>query len=56
MFWLGLDSAHGYKDHGINRLGCQLGVVAHSVDGSVNDNDLDTARHLARRIAEAIKN
>ena len=54
MYWVGLNNTSQNKS--VNRLGCQLGVVAHSVDGSVNDNDLDTARHLARRIAEAIKN
>jgi multimeric flavodoxin WrbA len=54
MLWVGLDAAHGYKDHGINRLGCQLGVVAHSPDGRVNESDLETAHYLGRRVAEQV--
>ena len=52
MFWVGLDSAHGYKDRGINRLGCQLGVVAHSSDGVANEIDLASAFYLGNRVAE----
>ncbi len=52
MFWVGLDSAHGYKDHGINRLGCQLGVVALSPDGTVNEVDRDSAQYLGVRVAQ----
>lgn len=52
MFWVGLDCAHGYKDHGVNRLGCQLGVVAHSPDGEVHSSDLATAKYLGQRVAE----
>lgn len=52
MLWVGLDSAQGYKDHGINRLGCQLGVVAHSPDGNANKTDLETAYYLGNRVFE----
>ncbi len=56
MFWIGLDSATGYKDHGVNRLGCQLGVVAHTPDDTVHGDDLATATYLGRRVAQyAIK-
>lgn len=51
MLWAGLDSAHGNNDAGINRLGCQLGVVAHSVDGQVHPADLATANYLGKRIS-----
>ena len=51
MLWVGLDTATGYQDGGVNRLGSQLGVVAHSPDGSVHDVDLATARYLGRRVA-----
>jgi len=50
MYWVGLDSALGYKDRGINRLGCQLGVVAQSSDGSLHDTDLETAKYLGQRV------
>ena len=54
MLWVGLDSARGYKDHGINRLGCQLGVVAHSPDGRANSADLETAYYLGNRVLEQV--
>ena len=54
MLWLGLDAAHNYKDHGINRLGCQLGVVAHRQGDEVNNQDLLTAEYLGRRIAQQL--
>ncbi len=52
MLWVGLDSAHGYKDHGINRLGCQLGVVACAPDGLADEIDLNSARYLGARVAQ----
>jgi len=52
MFWVGLDSAQGYDDKGVNRLGCQLGVVAHSTDGIVHHIDIDTAMYLGHRVAK----
>ncbi|MDH5217311.1 MAG: NAD(P)H-dependent oxidoreductase [Gammaproteobacteria bacterium] len=52
MLWIGLDSAHGYKSHGVNRLGCQLGVVAHSQDNLINEIDLASARYLGARVAK----
>lgn len=50
MLWLGLDVTHVDVQTGLNRLGCHLGVTAHSPDGKVDDGDLNTARYLARRI------
>ena len=50
MLWLGLDAALGYLDHGVNRLGCQLGVVAQSIDNRINEFDLKTAKYLGSRI------
>ena len=50
MFWVGLDSALGFKDRGVNRLGCQLGVVAQSSDGSVHETDIETAKYLSQRV------
>ena len=51
MIWLGLDSAFGFKDHGINRLGCQLGVVAQAVNGVADETDLKSAQYLGQRIS-----
>ena len=52
MFWVGLSSAYGYKDRNINRLGCQLGVVAESSNGLVNEIDIKTAKYLGKRVAK----
>jgi NAD(P)H dehydrogenase (quinone) len=48
MYWVGLDSIN--TDGSINRLGCQLGVVAHSNDGKVHQADLNTAKCLGNRV------
>ncbi len=55
MYWVGLDAACGQKDHGVNRLGCQLGVVAHSLAGRVDPVDLASARHLGRRVGALVQ-
>jgi hypothetical protein len=39
MIWVGLDSAHGFADKGINRLGTQLGVVSKAEDGQLHEVD-----------------
>ncbi|WP_041061528.1 MULTISPECIES: flavodoxin family protein [Vibrio harveyi group] len=54
MYWVGLDLAHGYKDQGLNRLGCQLGVVSESFDGKVNRIDELSAHYLGKRVADMI--
>ncbi|MCW8349144.1 flavodoxin family protein [Vibrio sp. ZSDZ65] len=54
MYWVGLDLAHGYKDHGLNRLGCQLGVVSASFDGNVNRTDELSAHYLGKRVADMV--
>jgi NAD(P)H dehydrogenase (quinone) len=54
MYWVGLDAAHGYKDHGVNRLGCQLGVVAQTTTDIADKADLATAKYLGRRVAELV--
>ena len=51
MLWLGLD-VPGAQANGINRLACQLGVVAQSTDGCVEQGDLETVAALARRMAQ----
>lgn len=48
MVWVGLDAAHGYKDHGDNRLGCQLGVLAQTTSNVPKKNG------FGRRVAELL--
>lgn len=55
MIWVGLDIAGGYNSLGLNRLGCQIGVVAHSPEGEVDCSDLDTAKYLGKRVAKVTK-
>jgi multimeric flavodoxin WrbA len=54
MYWVGLDLAHGYKDLGLNRLGCQLGVVSQSSDGNVHSIDDLSAQYLGKRVASVV--
>ncbi|TMX61670.1 flavodoxin family protein [Vibrio rotiferianus] len=55
MIWVGLDSAHGFADKGINRLGTQLGVVSKAEDGQLHEVDAATARYLGHRVAHLVK-
>lgn len=52
MLWVGIDAAHSNVSCSVNRLGNQLGVVAHSENGEVNEIDCNTAKYLASRIAK----
>lgn len=54
MIWLGLDAPFDDESKGVNRLGCQLGVTAHSLDGTVHESDIKTAKYLARRVAQFV--
>jgi multimeric flavodoxin WrbA len=56
MLWLGLDAPFSDKEKNVNRLGCQLGVTAHSLDGDVNTADLRSARYLTNRVINTAKN
>ncbi len=51
MLWVGLDTAHGVRDQGVNRLGCQLGVVAHVTSGQLHPTDRASACYLGTRVA-----
>lgn len=51
MLWVGLDLAGGYNALGLNRLGCQQGVVSHNPEGDIYGGDADTAKYLGRRVA-----
>ena len=56
MIWIGLDTPYSLesgstqKTVGINRLGCHLGVTAHSPDGKVAPDDIKSAEYLADRV------
>jgi NAD(P)H dehydrogenase (quinone) len=51
MLWCGLDIPGGEDPSGRNRLGSQLGLATHSVDGSLPQSDLGTAEYLGLRLA-----
>lgn len=55
MYWVGLDAAHGYRDFGLNRLGCQLGVVAQSINSIADEVDIASARYLGSRVTQLVK-
>lgn len=50
MIWIGLDAPFSDSEKNVNRLGCQLGVTAHSLDGNVHEKDLRSATYLANRV------
>lgn len=51
MLWVGVDSPGG--DAGIpNRLGSQSGVIAHSPDGKIHQQDAQLAHYLGSRVAK----
>lgn len=52
MLWCGLDIPNSHDPFGRNRLGSQLGLAAHAIDGVVNASDLETASYLGRRLAK----
>jgi NAD(P)H dehydrogenase (quinone) len=55
MLWCGLDIPGGQDPNGLNRLGSQLGVATHLVDGSLTPNDLATAEYLGSRLARLVR-
>lgn len=52
MCWIGLDAIN--TNGSLNRLGCQLGVVAHTDDGIVHKSDLNTAKYLGARVSNLV--
>ena len=51
MLWCGLDIPGGEDRDGRNRLGSQLGLATHLVDGALPWSDLNTAEYLGQRLA-----
>jgi NAD(P)H dehydrogenase (quinone) len=52
MLWVGLDIPGNYDPEMRNRLGAQSGLIAHSVDGVLDETDLLAARYLGQRVAQ----
>jgi NAD(P)H dehydrogenase (quinone) len=52
MLWCGLDIPGGEDPSGRNRLGSQLGLAPHLIDGSLPESDLGTAAYLGLRLAK----
>ncbi len=55
MLWVSIDAAHGYTKKHLNRLGSQLGVVAHVSGDGLHEVDKATAQYLGQRVAELAK-
>jgi multimeric flavodoxin WrbA len=55
MLWVGLDISSGYDERELNRLGCQLGVVAQSSNGELHPSDVATACYLGERVAKLLQ-
>lgn len=51
MLWCGLDVPGGEDPSGRNRLGSQLGLATHLVNGTLPQSDLVTAEYLGQRLA-----
>ena len=51
MLWCGLDIPGGESRRGLNRIGSQLGLATHLVDGALPRSDIDTAEYLGSRLA-----
>ncbi|WP_353669507.1 flavodoxin family protein [Marinomonas sp. THO17] len=54
MIWVGLDTPFNDNQQAVNRLGCQLGVTACAPDGLLHSVDLESAKYLARRVAQIV--
>jgi multimeric flavodoxin WrbA len=52
MLWCGLDIPGGEDPTGRNRLGSQLGLATHLVDGTLPQSDVRTAEYLGQRLAK----
>ena len=55
MLWAGIDIPGNCDPENRNRLGAQSGLIAHSIDGNLNELDLVTAQYLGQRVAELSK-
>ncbi|GAA0704241.1 hypothetical protein GCM10009022_32500 [Vreelandella titanicae] len=50
-----MDIPGNYDPEMRNRLGAQSGLIAHSVDGVLDDTDLFAARYLGQRVMQVSK-
>ncbi|WP_247300776.1 MULTISPECIES: flavodoxin family protein [unclassified Bradyrhizobium] len=51
MLWCGLDIPGGEDPSNRNRLGSQLGLATHLINGTLPQSDLSTAEYLGQRLA-----
>ncbi|MGY3571593.1 flavodoxin family protein [Vibrio paucivorans] len=54
MVWVGLDKITNTGEHGINRLGTQVGIVSQGIDGEAHSSDIATAEYLGERVASLV--
>ncbi|WP_448550190.1 flavodoxin family protein [Thalassotalea fusca] len=52
MLWISLDIPGNCDPDNLNRLGAQSGLIAHSIDGQLDELDLKTAQYLGLRVAQ----
>lgn len=55
MLWVGLDTAVGHNQRSLNRLGCQLGIVAQATEEKIDLKDLETSEYLGSRVAALVR-
>ncbi len=53
MLWLGVDK-HGFSPEKINRMGSQIGIAAHTLDG-LHPVDVATAEYMGQRLARFVQ-
>ena len=51
MIWLGMDIPAGSHPNDINRFGAHMGISAQTVDGTIDEGDLASAKYLGARVA-----
>lgn len=55
MLWASLDIPGNCDPENRNRLGAQSGLIAHTIDDTLNEVDLITAHYLGQRVARLTK-
>ncbi len=57
MLWLGVDK-HNFSKENLNRMGSQIGIVAHTLDANINGLhpvDVATAEYMGQRLAKFVQ-
>ncbi len=53
MLWLGVDK-HDFSPENLNRMGSQIGIAAHTLDG-MNSIDVATAEYMGQRLVRFVQ-